>query len=989
MQIRFLVVVVFSLFLKALVMAQGPPSPAAGILVSKYVSALQKRDFKTVISLTSAYQADVARIKAQNPQVLWPKLLDQYYSSKASVFSEPAGYWQNYFEALMGPGGDPAQGIRAGAAMLPPSAKWSVTETRHQRVQNTWNGREYDQGTVYVTVNYPVWQDAPRLGNKLLNETILQFTVDLGTQLVLGTGRTAAADTFKQDPLRITRVELGENYAGMSLTYGVVGGIPPFTCRIRFGSLQAQQDCSALARANFTSSFEWSKLHEAFPLSASVSVQDGKGRSDEVALTLPAFPPVQLNIYPLWTYCWIRDPWFQRGEGEAQEFQYCKKPVSQLGVASTAAVQPAIDPNSAGSSVPPSDRGQPSAPTPVIAAAPGAASPCGDFDACLRAGKEAMRTSNWAGALSNLQAASAQRADNGVPWALMGTTYLAMDHMPDALAAWDKALGLGSPIVFAVCHERTLQPCERGFFVLGTKSVAFGVNSQKVFSVQPAQAIAKGTLNNSLTGHVSFGVQVENKNYNLDFFPIGVACQTQLLVKCPAQGLAQQLAVANYISRTLPKLASSTLTGTQVTTPTVPAPEIERTSATTCAGAVDRGYAIQLQGHLYKVSGIGPTGPEQMPVFFDEKDTQVTDAGLLQSLAEAVWTRENIVVDQMSRNGAKRVQTILDTSQALAQYSTVQDVLARVMVEAVEAGFSGGTSLSKAVPNLTVGVVKQQLLNAPKIVLNRAAQQGMQASINQYKQMEKVPLPSADARVLKAEDLVAIRGFYTHAQALELSYDPLAVSFMPKNANDLAEQALRSAFSELMAGPVFAGSPDSDLVTLKKLWALQTEVGNLSKGLPALKAFSQSVSFTTATTEANQRMIANWAKGSATACSSSSASAAPVGGNFGSFYAQLRMVINHRDQTALRELMTIKFEWALDGYITRDQALNNIGQIIGWQKFWESAMLAVTKPAQACKPHYCNNRVGYETFTKTPFPLEMMFELGPDNQWRWSAVLGD
>lgn len=111
--------------------------------------------------------------------------------------------------------------------------------------------------------------------------------------------------------------------------------------------------------------------------------------------------------------------------------------------------------------------------------------------------------------------------------------------------------------------------------------------------------------------------------------------------------------------------------------------------------------------------------------------------------------------------------------------------------------------------------------------------------------------------------------------------------------------------------------------------------------------------------------------------------------NFEDFYVKLRNVVSHRDQVGLRSMMSERFEWALDGYTTRDQAFKNIGNIIGWQKFWRSASLALSKPAQICRPHYCNDRPGYETFTKTPFPLEMLFAQGSDNQWQWSAVLGD
>jgi hypothetical protein len=170
---------------------------------------------------------------------------------------------------------------------------------------------------------------------------------------------------------------------------------------------------------------------------------------------------------------------------------------------------------------------------------------------------------------------------------------------------------------------------------------------------------------------------------------------------------------------------------------------------------------------------------------------------------------------------------------------------------------------------------------------------------------------------------------------------------------------------------------------------MQTEVGALAKGVPALVSFSQSVSSMNITTDSIKRTILTLSTSSAAACSSAPANAATGPANFDAFYNKLRSVAARRDQAGLRELMSERFEWALDGYVTRDQALSNISQIITWPKFWQSAALALAKPAQVCKPHYCNNRPGFETFTKTPFPLEMMFETGPDKQWHWSAVLGD
>ena len=74
---------------------QSAPSPsgdkvtgAGGTVAARYIEALQKGDFRTVIDLSYGYQAEVAQIKAQNPQVLWPKLTNQYYDAKIAIRSQ-------------------------------------------------------------------------------------------------------------------------------------------------------------------------------------------------------------------------------------------------------------------------------------------------------------------------------------------------------------------------------------------------------------------------------------------------------------------------------------------------------------------------------------------------------------------------------------------------------------------------------------------------------------------------------------------------------------------------------------------------------------------------------------------------------------------------------------------------------------------------------------------------------------------------------------
>jgi predicted nucleic acid-binding Zn ribbon protein len=109
---------------------------------------------------------------------------------------------------------------------------------------------------------------------------------------------------------------------------------------------------------------------------------------------------------------------------------------------------------------------------------------------------------------------------------------------------------------------------------------------------------------------------------------------------------------------------------------------------------------------------------------------------------------------------------------------------------------------------------------------------------------------------------------------------------------------------------------------------------------------------------------------------------------FEQFYANLRSAIQRQDQAALLQLMSPRFQWAADGITSREEAIDNIGRIIGWPQFWQGAALALSKPPEVCDA-YCWGRTGYRSKTTVPMPLVMVFELGPDNQWRWTALPGD
>jgi hypothetical protein len=494
---------------------------------------------------------------------------------------------------------------------------------------------------------------------------------------------------------------------------------------------------------------------------------------------------------------------------------------------------------------------------------------CSDYDSCFQAGIAAYKSKDWGGAKTAFQAAANQRPTTGEPWIWLGRI-LFQDNQPHQLAdlsdVWDKALSLGAQLMLGACHERSFQPCQRGDLALSTKSISFLANgSQPIFSAAPADITPGRIFNNSAGAHISYSMRVANKNYAIDFIPLGTVCQFNLMVQCPQEGITKQLIMAQYVSETLAKLTRGVLTTTAAPTkPSNNAPTISATNSA-CSQAADAGYAILLQGHLYKVRLAGSLGPNQKPFFFDEKGNQVVDVSLLTPLAAAVWTHDNVIASPDARNGSTRVSGILGTSKALQTYTTVQDLIARTMVEAIQAGLTGGASLGKAVPNLTVSVLKAQLVNAPKTLLTLTAQHGLQASLAAYQQMEAVPLPSQDATALNATDLARIRDLYVQGRSLELPYAALAAKLMPTSGTDLTQQALRSAFTELTTGPLFSGAP-STAVTLQSLFKLQQSVANLATSLPALQTYSQDLNLAVNLTAANNETISKWAAAAAHGC---------------------------------------------------------------------------------------------------------------------------
>jgi len=77
-----------------------------------------------------------------------------------------------------------------------------------------------------------------------------------------------------------------------------------------------------------------------------------------------------------------------------------------------------------------------------------------------------------------------------------------------------------------------------------------------MFAVAPTDVRERkmGTFKNSSRGFIN--LQVKEEKYQFEYSPAGGNCRIQSIVECPQKELNQQLAVATYVSQTLPKLAA-------------------------------------------------------------------------------------------------------------------------------------------------------------------------------------------------------------------------------------------------------------------------------------------------------------------------------------------------------------------------------------------------------------------------------------------------
>ena len=526
--------------------AQAPAHAAQSSVVAKYIRAFRERDYKTIIDLDYSYQQGVADIKAQNPQVLWPRLLKNYYDTNVIALAKT-----------------PPQQIGLLQTLILPNTRWSITETRADHVQEEFGG--YDRTIVYVSISYPSFDDSPFVDGKFLKETILQIDVNSKSQLVMKLARLPQGDTtWDPTPLMILNASwFADRLAGGLLRVRAIGGKAPFSWAAQCGSVNLADDFAKVDGLGMPVDQHSPELmvklgsfpENLFPLHCVATVRDAGAQTETVGMTVP-----KMFTGVMSSYCWGRLPWSSRGQGLPElpvGSINCLAPMLAIETAGVVPVESA--PRTGGGGQPGIPQPSPVAPAPPTSVAqPSPVTPasCGDYQSCFDAGRVALERSQWDSSLADFQKAASLEPSKPDPWAQLGEVYLATGQYQNAPAMWDKALGLGGTLAFGVWHYKPSR-YERGTFHLGAKEVSFVVPSQEgAFSVAPAEVSSVKSHHPPLAREAwSFGMNAGGHNYWFSYVPLGVQCVIPVRCSDPA-GYRQEEAVANYVAQTIPKLAS-------------------------------------------------------------------------------------------------------------------------------------------------------------------------------------------------------------------------------------------------------------------------------------------------------------------------------------------------------------------------------------------------------------------------------------------------
>jgi hypothetical protein len=160
--------VLMALFLLGQHIALPQTSPAR-LVVSRYVAAIQHRDYKTIVELDQDIKLNESVIQSENPKLLWPKLIAEY---RERAVRELKG--EDVKTTDTGDIGDyTRKEVDEQFSLVSPECKWAIAETRPG---TDLAGHRFTE--VFVTVAYPTREASPRNSEgQPLKRAILKFTV--------------------------------------------------------------------------------------------------------------------------------------------------------------------------------------------------------------------------------------------------------------------------------------------------------------------------------------------------------------------------------------------------------------------------------------------------------------------------------------------------------------------------------------------------------------------------------------------------------------------------------------------------------------------------------------------------------------------------------------------------------------------------------------------------------------------------------------------
>jgi hypothetical protein len=146
--------------------AAGPSKAAAELL-----GGFEQGDFKKIFDNSFVYQAELGKLRAQNPQVMWPQVTGQYFESKKAAFIAPP---ERAFFSIAQPftyAQDPKE--TALRDLFKPKPNWKILETRSLQPEMDMSGMRRAFTAVYVQLTYKNSSEAPIFHEGLLKQTIV------------------------------------------------------------------------------------------------------------------------------------------------------------------------------------------------------------------------------------------------------------------------------------------------------------------------------------------------------------------------------------------------------------------------------------------------------------------------------------------------------------------------------------------------------------------------------------------------------------------------------------------------------------------------------------------------------------------------------------------------------------------------------------------------------------------------------------------------